>query len=41
MLREGPAVLMVSGVKDSTIPPWVTSTGIEVNMLMLYDFVSS
>jgi hypothetical protein len=31
MLRVGPAVLMVSGVKDSTIPPWVTSTGIEVN----------
>jgi hypothetical protein len=31
MLRVDPAVLMVSGVKDSTIPPWVTSTGIEVN----------
>ena len=36
ILREGPAVLRgltteVSGTKDSTRPPWVDATGLEVN----------
>ena len=30
-LRMGPAVLRVSGVRDSTIPPEVANTGIEAN----------
>ena len=31
MLRVGPAVLRVLGIKDSTTSPLVASTGIEVN----------
>jgi len=31
ILREGPVVLRVSDIKDSTIPPQAASTGIEVN----------
>ena len=31
ILREGPVVLRVSDIKDSTIPPQAASTGIEVS----------